>query len=129
MFLSPAKKFHWTYHAHDKMRFYRLSELRVKRVIHSPRRVEEGVAPNTVAMMQPNTVSEGRYQASGNEKQGKWKQEIWVMIQKTKSRNGQIVKVISAWRYPGVSKLRSATLKDFMKKEYQNFISASGERR
>lgn len=124
MFLSPTKKLHWTYHAQDKMRFYRLSEARVKRVMHSPRRVEEGVAPNTVAMMQPSFVKT-------TEGKPAWTQEIWVMVESSKKSkvNSQKLKVISAWRYPGVSKLRSTTIKDFMKKEYQNFISASGERR
>ncbi len=123
VFISAAKKLHWTYHAQDKMRFYRLSEARVKRVIHSPRRVEEGVAPNTVAMMQPNVTV-------GNRGQEKWKQEIWVMVEeplsKAKSQN-KGMKIISAWRYPGVTKSRSAVIKDFMKKEYQNFVSTRGE--
>ncbi len=106
---------HWTYHARDKMRFYRLSEARVKRVLHSPKRVEEGVAPNTVAMMQPNT-------ATGDKGQEKWKQEIWVMAQTAKSGKGRITKIFSAWRYPGMSKSRSEAIKDLMKKEYQDFV-------
>jgi len=75
------------------MGFYRLSESRVRRVIHSPKRVEEGIAPKTIAMMQP---------ASMKTKSGKpyWTQEIWVMIQEERSRR----KVISAWRYPGMTK-------------------------
>lgn len=93
MIFKKSKILHWTYHARDKMRFYRLSEQRVRRVLHSPRRIEEGIAPKTVAMMQP---------ASIRTRTGKslWSQEIWVMVQEEKNRR----KVISAWRYPGMTK-------------------------
>lgn len=114
-----TSKFHWTYHAQDKMKFYRLSEARVRRVIHSPKRTEEGIAPSTIAMMQPNTTT-------GNRGQEKWKQEIWVMVQKVLGVKGQAsrVKIISAWRYPGMSKPKSEVVKDLMKQEYRSFISA-----
>ena len=46
----------WTLHAQAKMRQYRLSPARVRRVLHSPRRVEEGVAPKTIAAMQPASL-------------------------------------------------------------------------
>lgn len=70
-----------------KMRFYRLSESRVRRVIHSPKRIEEGIAPKTIAVMQSAGSKRHPY-------------EIWAMIQEEKSRR----KVISAWRYPGITK-------------------------
>lgn len=69
------------------MRFYRLSESRVKRVINSPERIEGGIAPKTAALMQ-------------SVKNSKQPLEIWVMIQDGKSRR----KIISAWRYPGKTK-------------------------
>ena len=69
------------------MRFYGLSVPRVKRVIHSPRRIEEGIAPDTVAYMQ----------SAGSEKHP---YEIWVMVQDEKEHR----KVISAWKYPGITK-------------------------
>ncbi|MGB7957842.1 MAG: hypothetical protein WCF77_03325, partial [Minisyncoccia bacterium] len=56
LFVPKAKQISWTRHAEAKMAFYKLSKQRVMRVIHSPKRVEEGVAPKTVAMMQPNSV-------------------------------------------------------------------------
>ena len=124
MFLNKAiaasNGIHWTYHVQDKMRFYRLSEARVKRVLHSPKRVEEGVAPNTVASMQPTFIKT---------KDGKqaWTQEIWVMTQKVRQSakgKGHIVKIISAWRYPGMSKVRSAALQNVMRQEYGSFITA-----
>ena len=112
---------HWTSHSRYKMRFYGLSESRVKRVISFPKRIEEGIAPDTVAMMQ----------SAGTEKHP---YEIWVMIQETQTnadgtlrhdsgqaqtnaekrisqrksiqetRKSAVTEVISAWRYPGKTK-------------------------
>lgn len=94
--LSP-KKIGWTFHAYDKMRHYRLSESRIRRVINSPLRIEEGIAPDTIAVMQPASVV-----CSEKGKPSEWNQEIWVMVQD----EGGIRKVISAWRYPGKTKER-----------------------
>ena len=68
------------------MRYYRLSEQRVKRVIRNPERVEEGIAEDTIAVMQ----------AFGNKKD----KEIWVMVADTKEKR----RVISAWIYPARTK-------------------------
>jgi hypothetical protein len=99
---------------------YGLSAQRVTRVIRSFQRIEEGIAKNTVAVMQPNSIKIDK------EGKKKWSQEIWVMYQKSvknskckiKSDNKdnkeisnlkQIIfgsnqlKIISVWRYPGVS--------------------------
>ena len=94
-------KCEWTQHIVRKMMYYGISEGLVRRVIKSPKRVEEGVAPGTVAVMQP----------TGTRKQ----KEVWVMYQlinqrsKIKKQNvgarGKI-RVISAWRYPGRSPVR-----------------------
>jgi len=108
---------------------YGLTEQRVRRVMHSPKRTEEGVAENTIAVMQPSSVRK----VNGEET---WPQEIWVMyqnkvqnskfkIQKLRGNNeksggdekkGEKLKmtdagkkiIITAWRYPGVSKVRNA---------------------
>lgn len=77
------------------MREYRLSETRVRRVIHSPLRIEEGIAEDTVAVMQPASV---RRTTAG--KPAEWNQEIWVMVSETPAER----RVISAWRYPGKTK-------------------------
>ena len=103
----------WTHHAQAKMHFYRLSQARIRRVLHSPKRVEEGVAPKTVAMMQPSSLKQT---AGGKET---WTQEIWVMIQDV----GKNRKVISAWRYPGITKPRSEVVINLAKKEYNEFIA------
>ncbi|MBZ1348818.1 MAG: hypothetical protein KY053_01110 [Candidatus Liptonbacteria bacterium] len=84
---SDEKKIHWTSHAKAKMRFYALSESRIKRIINYPDRIEEGIAFDTIALMKD---------ISGTKKS----QEIWTMIQK---KNKKII-VISAWRYPGKTK-------------------------
>ncbi len=86
------------------MRFYGLSESRVKRVIGFPKRVEEGIAPDTIAMMQPEGSEKHHY-------------EIWLMIQEEKTRR----KVISAWRYPGKTKPGQPLPEEIMK-EIRNSI-------
>ncbi len=97
---------HWTNHAQEKMRYYHFSEQRVKRVFNSPKRVEEGIAPNTIAMMQVAGSKKHPY-------------EIWVMFQETKIRR----KVISAWKYPGRTKPRSEIALDFLKREYSEYAA------
>jgi hypothetical protein len=80
------KKLFWTAHAKEKMKFYNISEQRVRRILKSPERTEKGIAENTIAVMQK----------AG----GKRKYELWVMFQDTAKQR----KIISAWRYPGETK-------------------------
>lgn len=106
-------RFSWTTHATQKMRQYGVSESRVRRIIRHPARTEEGIAPHTVAVMQPAGTT--RYH------------EIWVMYSITKpkgdtkmrhgrqrvgpfaafERSGGKIRVIAAWRYPGKSPERN----------------------
>ena len=96
------KKYSWTRHSLEKLRQYALSPQRIKRVIRNPRRIEKGIAPETIAVMQP--LGKGTLKK-------KWSQEIWVMYQtKVKNQKSKIknigsgqIKIISVWRYPGVS--------------------------
>ncbi|MEK7139071.1 MAG: hypothetical protein AAB817_00025 [Patescibacteria group bacterium] len=81
----------WTSHARSKLRQYGLSPTRVLRVIRRPQRVEEGIAPETVAVMQPTSP--------------KHTSEIWAMYQ-TSNPPGQLT-IITAWRYPAKSPVRS----------------------
>ena len=114
--LKLRKVLVFTHHARAKMQFYKLSESRVRHVLHSPKRIEEGVAPKTVAMMQPGSVKKSGPQGGQKET---WSQEIWVMFQDTsEGRN-----VISAWRYPGVTKARSEIAMKLMRQEYSEFLS------
>ncbi len=98
--MRPAKIV-WTTHAKFKMAFYGLSESRVRRVIKSPLRVEEGIAEKTGACMQPSS-----YKFKDGKKS--WTQEIWVMFVTKRGEKSRVtsnqLKIISAWRYPGVTK-------------------------
>jgi len=84
---KDTEKLSWTKHSIEKMKYYGLSGQRVKRVLRHPNRVEEGIAPVTIAVMQ----------RAGSRKRP---HEIWVMyadFRKNKKR------IISTWRYPGIS--------------------------
>ena len=125
------KEFTWTKHALSKMRQYGLSEGRIRRVINSPHRVEEGIAENTIAAMQRAGTEKNPY-------------EIWVMISRGANLASPSIKnnpklsvpgsvsdslrrsflekhkpserIISAWKYPGITKagepLPSAILRE-----------------
>jgi hypothetical protein len=109
-----TEKYFWTKHAAFKLRLYGLSAQRVIRVINNPQRKEEGVAENTIAVMQP---------ASVKNKSGKkvWSQEIWAMYRvaagggKIQSEgNNAGYKIISVWRYPGVSPEKNPIPKEIL---------------
>jgi hypothetical protein len=83
------------------MLFYALSEQRIRGVLRLPDRKEKGIAEHTIAVMR-------------RVKTKKKPEEIWVMYQ-TKSQKSKIKSqklsfktkkniMISAWRYPGVTK-------------------------
>ena len=109
---KKTDKYYWTQHSLMKMKFYGLSQQRVTRVIKNPQRIEEGIVENTIAVMQPPSM---------NTKDGKkaWTSEIWAMYQvrgigRTKQKNKESLlnkqkqfKIISVWRYPGVSPKRN----------------------
>lgn len=100
------KKIHWTEHSKIKMRQYGLSRLKLIKLIYKPERKEVGIVPGTTAVMQSNKIyskpktlvvlKKGFFQKSIKKAPG----EIWLMYKDIKD----IRKVISAWRYPGVSK-------------------------
>lgn len=114
LFVPRSKQISWTRHARAKMAFYKLSEQRVLRVIHSPKRIEEGVAPKTVAMMQPSSSKMDKVKMRET-----WSQEIWAMIQDF----GKQRKIISAWRYPGMTCPRSEVARDTLRREYKEFLA------
>lgn len=111
-------RYQWTLHSIEKMKFYGLSEQKVLGIIKRPKRKEEGIVKNTIAVMQPVSV---KMDAKGKTT---WKTEIWAMYQTHGTRNAKRItdkienlkiknlygilnppkiKIISAWRYPGVS--------------------------
>jgi len=80
-----TKELYWTRHIKEKMRYYGLGEGRLRRILRTPKRREKGIVPKTIALMQ----------MAGTSKPS----EIWLMYQQA----GQKKKMISAWRYPGIS--------------------------
>ena len=72
------------------MRYYRLSESLVKRVIRYPTRIEEGILEGAIACMRPM--------------QSKKYSEIWTMYIIMPSKQ---IKIVTAWRYPGKSPERN----------------------
>lgn len=92
------------------MQFYKLSPSRVRHVLHTPKRIEEGVAPKTVAAMQPGSIKKvGQKEI--------WSQEIWVMFQDSPRER----KIISAWRYPGVTKPRDVMVRKLVMQELKEY--------
>ena len=93
IFISLAKEVYvWTHHAHQKMRHYRLTESRIKRIIRFPARTEEGVIDDGIACMQ----------SAG----GKTYSEIWAMYVLCGNEEKRQIKIITCWRYPGKSSSR-----------------------
>lgn len=97
-FPKNDSKFRWTSHIKNKMIFYQMSEQKIKSIMARPDRKEEGIAPDTLAVMKRHDTP-------------KKKEEMWVMYatsgekEGVKPRFGGSKKVmISTWRYPGKSK-------------------------
>lgn len=88
-----AKKLHWTEHSKIKMRQYGLSKSKLTNLLYKPERKEVGIVPNTCAVMKTNA-------SYSNAKNKKTPGEVWLMYKDVKDER----KIISAWRYPGISK-------------------------
>ena len=80
------------------------------RIIHTPMRIEDGVAEKTIAFMQKAGSKAHPY-------------ELWTMVQDV----GQKRKIISAWRYPGVTKPRGEIALNFIRAELDNFLTEEVE--
>ena len=85
----PDRTYVWTHHSRDKMKYYRLTESRIKRIIRHPARIEEGIFEGAIAVMQPA--------------EGKKYSEIWALYLLSKEKGDKCLKIITAWRYPGRS--------------------------
>lgn len=100
--IKNDRNYFWTNHSKYKLLQYSLSPGAVKKALRRPERVEEGIAPNTTAVMKRKDTK-------------KTKRELWVMYQKNiKSQKSKLkkqkniipngkIKIISVWIYPGVS--------------------------
>ncbi len=108
---TPDSKYIWTHHAQMKLRHYRLTESRIKRVIRYPSRIEESIVEGAVACMQPA--------------EGKNYSEIWVMYvllnARRKDKKIKQMKIITAWRYPGKSPERNPIPVEVLR-EIKNFL-------
>ena len=118
---TQYRKIVWTEHSKIKMRQYGLSKQKILGILHKPERSEQGIVPGTMAMMRTNRVSawkpdkspKGHFdgpvtispKASLVWKPKRAPGEIWFMYKDVnKVKEGQIRKIISAWRYPGITK-------------------------
>lgn len=101
--MQQYKKIHWTEHSKIKMRQYGLSKTKLLNLLDKPERKERGIAPGTMAVMKTNRKFISKkilLVKTGWQKPKPSPGEIWLMYKDIKNFR----KIISAWRYPGVSK-------------------------
>jgi len=94
--MPSYRKIYWTKHSQLKMREYNLSRQKLLSILHNPERRERGIVPGTIAVMKSQRRKSSFLFKNKRKKGG----EIWLMYQDTK----YLRKIISAWRYPGISK-------------------------
>ena len=88
------------------MRQYGLSKQKLLGILRKPERKEQGIVPGTTAVMKTNPAKwQQKLPSRGKEKDLRQKPkrapgEIWLMYKDVKDFR----KIISAWRYPGISK-------------------------
>lgn len=114
------RKLFWTQHSQIKMRQYGLSKQKLLNILYKPERKEKGIVPGTIAVMKtnPSRRAQGALYGAGKvffkEKkislEKAWSRpkkapgEIWLMFKDIKIASAPIRRIISAWRYPGISK-------------------------
>ncbi len=126
-------RYEWTQHAWMKMQYYGMSEGRIKRIVRFPARIEEGIADDTVAVMQPAdsknyqelwvmyTLTNGRNPTTDNKQQSasrrtisKNKEKMEQNLEQIFGTGGNKIRVITAWRYPGKSPARDPIPEDVL---------------
>ncbi|TSC51839.1 MAG: Uncharacterized protein LiPW41_786 [Parcubacteria group bacterium LiPW_41] len=121
-------KYIWTSHAWEKMQQYGISDQRVRRIVRFPKRTEEGVLDGAIAAMQPAgkqemwvmyvLFDENQKGISNDEfrnpKQEKKKERPLDNMQSFLGSTGKRFKIITVWRYPGVSPIRDAIPEDVL---------------
>lgn len=101
------KKLFWTEHSKIKMRQYGLSKQKLLGILHKPERAEQGIVPGTTAVMKTNKKFVNKTKPilkMGWQKRRPAPGEIWLMYKDVKMAAVPTRKIISAWRYPGISK-------------------------
>lgn len=103
---TDYKKLYWTEHSKIKMRQYGLSKQKLLGILYRPDRKEKGIVPGTTAVMKTNKTlfKEKKVGLSKAWKPRKAPGEIWMMYKDVKISMLPARKIISAWRYPGISK-------------------------
>jgi len=115
--MSPTyRKIVWTEHSKIKMKQYGLSVSKLLNILYRPERKEKAIVPGLVAVMKTNKKPV-KTKVLFKEKTTMWKPtkspgEIWLMYKDATLRRGsgqenqgeKIRKIISAWRYPGITK-------------------------
>lgn len=98
------------------MRQYGLSKQKLLGILYKPERKEQGIVPGTMAVMKTNkkfgnkTVPLFGDKKTGNPpkaeafRRARAPGEVWLMYKDTKLDMVPTRKIISAWRYPGISK-------------------------
>lgn len=89
------------------MRQYGLSKQKLLGILYKPERKEKGIVPGTTAVMKTNKTFFKEKKISLSKAWQKPKKapgEIWLMYKDVKIAQVPTRKIISAWRYPGVSK-------------------------
>jgi len=126
--MASFRKLYWTEHSKIKMKQYGLSKQKLLGILYKPERKEKGIVPGTLAVMKTNKVFFKEKQITLKKAWQKPRRapgEIWLMYRDTKTASqGPIRKIISAWRYPGISKpgeeipIPQDILQEILKKEY-----------
>lgn len=100
--IGNSKKVLWTKHSEAKMRQYGLSKTKILKILQKPERKEKGIIPGTTALMATNKKHGNKAKPlfGKNWQFKKVPGEIWMMYKDVKD----LRKIISAWRYPGISK-------------------------
>ncbi|MCX6724051.1 MAG: hypothetical protein NT155_02625 [Candidatus Staskawiczbacteria bacterium] len=98
------------------MKQYGLSKQKLLGILYKPERKEQGIVPGTSAVMKTNKKFGNKTGSLfGNRKMGNPPKaiafrrarapgEIWLMFKDVKVAEVATRKIISAWRYPGISK-------------------------
>lgn len=93
-----------------------MSKQKLSGILRRPERKERGIAPGTTAIMRTNKVFKKTIPLLKQNRQPAFARgfgvrrapgEIWIMFKDTNPSTGSgqaIRKIISAWRYPGISK-------------------------
>ncbi len=92
------------------MKQYGLSKQKIMGILRNPERKERAIVPGLVAAMKTNKIYFNQKQITLKQA---WKSpqmsskkspgEIWVMFKDARTNSGPTRKIISAWRYPGVT--------------------------